>query len=401
MKAIVLAAGKGTHLAPFSPDRTASLVDICGTTVLEHTIKLLREAGVSDVVVVVNPTEQKIPRLLGDGRHLHVSVDIVPQTGPEGIGGAILEAAARFQPGENFFLVYGDTLTASNVFVHAQQSHHLHRAPIAAVCLTSKTDPYGIIYMEAGMRISRVVEKPKDVGLGNYVLAGVFVLPQIFFSYLKEANGSMIGALERVVAKDKLYASIWEDDWVDLRYPWDVLKANRILMKGWEAASIAKSAKISEGATIVGPVHIADGVAIQAGAVLRGPCFVGAETFIGNNSLVREFTSVGAKSQVGFGVELKNCVIFGGTHIGRLSFLGDSVIGAGVDVGAGTMTINRQLDNRAIDVEIAGRSIASGLVKLGSFVGDGAVIGASNTLAAGTVIEARAVVPHQFTHGRK
>jgi bifunctional UDP-N-acetylglucosamine pyrophosphorylase/glucosamine-1-phosphate N-acetyltransferase len=118
---------------------------------------------------------------------------------------------------------------------------------------------------------------------------------------------------------------------------------------------------------------------------------------VGNNVLVRSYSSLGPGSIIGYGVELKNCVLFGGARIGRLSFVGDSVVGEQVDIGSGTMTVNETMDRSPIAVNIRGTMVESGLTKLGAFIGDRAKIGAGNTLAPGTVIEAGTIVPHHFT----
>ena len=100
---------------------------------------------------------------------------------------------------------------------------------------------------------------------------------------------------------------------------------------------------------------------------------------------------------MGYGVELKNCVLFGKTRIGRLSFVGDSVIGQNVIIGSGTMTVNESLEDVPISVKIAGRVVSSGLAKMGSFVGDNVVIGASNTLLPGTLVSPGSRIPHRGT----
>ena len=95
------------------------------------------------------------------------------------------------------------------------------------------------------------------------------------------------------------------------------------------------------------------------------------------------------------GVELKESVIMGRAEIGRLSFIGDSVIGQGVDLGAGIMTVNRNVDLSSVHALIRGQSMDTGLLKLGALIGDRARIGAGNTLLPGTRIPAQAMVPHR------
>ena len=74
------------------------------------------------------------------------------------------------------------------------------------------------------------------------------------------------------------------------------------------------------------------------------------------------------------------------TQIGRLSFIGDSVLGENVDMGAGCMTVNRNINWKPISVKNVKGPIKTGMRKLGAFLGDGVVVGAGNTLQPGTVI---------------
>jgi len=257
---------------------------------------------------------------------------------------------------------------------------------------------YGNVYL-SGTRITRIVEKPTTAGLGNYVLAGVFVLPAEVFSFLEKSRGEMEEVFAELIRRPGLNASIWEDGWIDVEYPWDILAANRMVMDTWEEARISRYAVIDGNVTFSGPVRVERGSVIKAGAVLAGPRYIGRNCYVGNNALVRSYTSLGAASSVGYGVELKNCVLFGQSRVGRLSFVGDSVIGENVDIGSGIMTINGSLDRTPIPVDIHGERLDSGLDKLGAFIGDNVKVGAGNTLAAGTVVAPGTVIPHHATVG--
>jgi bifunctional UDP-N-acetylglucosamine pyrophosphorylase/glucosamine-1-phosphate N-acetyltransferase len=214
---------------------------------------------------------------------------------------------------------------------------------------------------------------------------------------LEKNKLSMEKALKALVKEGSLMASMWEDEWLDIVYPWEILQANRIILDSWSESSIAKSAVMESNVTIQGVVNIAGNVVIKAGAVLEGPCSIGEGTYIGNNSLIRGYTSIGSKCSVGYGVELKNCVLFDNSEIGRLSFIGDSVIGENVDIGAGCMTVNRNIDWQKVQVKNGKTPLPSGLVKLGAFVGDDVTIGAGNTLQPGTVVSPGRILSARYS----
>jgi len=372
---------------------------VAGGSLMRRVLNDLREVGVTDITVVVGQHREKVTAAFKDGEDLGVHLTYVEQERPGGIADAILRARSRFNPGEYFMLVYGDVVTSANPFHQALQSFNAFKGPTACVCLPGPpTARYGNVYLD-GTRITRIVEKPTTAGLGNYVLAGVFVLPVDLFTLVEKCGGDMEQVFGQLVREPGLSASIWEEGWIDVEYPWDILAANRMVMDTWEEAKISRHAIIEGNVTFTGPVHVERGSVIKAGAVLAGPCYIGRNCYVGNNVLVRSYTSLGAASLIGYGVELKNCVLFGNSRVGRLSFVGDSVIGENVDIGSGTMTINENMDRTSVDVAVRGEPIDSGLAKLGAFIGDDVKVGAGNTLAAGTVLPPGASVPHHATVG--
>ncbi|MBT3923034.1 MAG: NTP transferase domain-containing protein [Nitrospina sp.] len=401
MKAIILAAGEGTHISPFSETRPISMIGIAGRTLLDNTFSLLKNAGINDIFVVVGHKQEKLIERLQEQSHNGLNLHYVEQKRKLGIGDAVMQVKNKISPGEYFLLLYGDTLTAENIFSKVQQSFHSFKCPVASICLPPSNQMFGNVFLNARMEITKIIEKPKGNNLGNYVLSGVFVLPASFFKLLESSGKSMEKALKKVVAGEGLRASMWEDEWLDVVYPWEILTANKMIMDSWQESSIAKNAVLEANVTLQGIVRIEAGAIIKSGAVLEGPCCIGEGSYIGNNSLIRSYTSVGKKCSVGSGVELKNCVVMDNSQIGRLSFVGDSVLGENVDMGAGCMTVNRTVDWKPISVKNGKRKIETGLTKLGAFLGDGVVVGAGNTLQPGTVVAPGKILPACYTVNQK
>ncbi|MDG1844081.1 MAG: sugar phosphate nucleotidyltransferase [Nitrospinaceae bacterium] len=386
MKAIILAAGKGSNLNPFSNTRPIPMISVAGRTLLDNSLRQLKNAGISDVYIVVGHHKERIQDFIAgkieDGMNIHC----LEQKKNGGIGDAVLQVKEKISPGEYFLLIYGDTLTDENIYSKAQQSFHSFKCPVASICLPPSNESFGNVFLNAQMKINKIVEKPKGSNFGNYVLAGVFVLPESFFSLLKKNKHSMEKSLQKMAKKGDLMASMWENEWLDIVYPWEILQANKIILDSWSESSIAKSAVMESNVTMQGVVKIGENAVIKAGAVLEGPCSIGRGSYIGNNSLIRSYTSIGSNCSVGYGVELKNCVVLDKSGIGRLSFVGDSVIGENVDIGAGCMTVNRNTNWEKIQVKNKKTVFSTKMKKLGAFVGDDVVIGAGNTIQPGTVV---------------
>ena len=401
MKAIILAAGEGTYLSPFSETRPISMIGVAGRTMLDNTFGLLKSAGINDIFIVVGHKKDKLIERLQQQDHNGLNLHYVEQKRKLGIGHAVMQVKNKISPGEYFLLLYGDTLTAENIFSKVQQSFHSFKCPVASICLPPSNQMFGNVFLNARMEITKIVEKPKGNNLGNYVLSGVFILPASFFKLLKSSGNSMEKALKKVVAEEGLRASMWEDEWLDVVYPWEILTANKMIMDSWQESSITKTATLEANVTLQGIVHIKAGAIIKSGAVLEGPCCIGEGSYIGNNSLIRSYTSVGKNCSVGSGVELKNCVVMDNSQIGRLSFVGDSVLGENVDMGAGCMTVNRTVDWKPISVKNGKRPMGTGMKKLGAFLGDGVVVGAGNTLQPGTVVAPGKILPACYSVTQK
>jgi bifunctional UDP-N-acetylglucosamine pyrophosphorylase/glucosamine-1-phosphate N-acetyltransferase len=222
--------------------------------------------------------------------------------------------------------------------------------------------------------------------LSNYVFAGIYFLPSSFLGLLADARNDVLQAFQRMVQQGLLFGSLWDGGWIDITRPWQILDANRLVMSGWDRAEIHTTVKLEGDVHIEGPVHIEENVRIGAGSILKGPCYIGRDSYIGNNTLIREFTALGPESVVGYGTELKNCVLLGRSVLGRLSYIGDSVIGERVHLGTGVTTVNQYDDGRPVPFETEEGVMIPGHTKLGAFIGDDVMIGARNVLAPGTRI---------------
>ena len=386
MKAVILAAGKGSKLNPFSNTRPIPMISIAGKALLDNSLFQLKKAGINDVYIIVGHHKEMIQDFVAEKSDSGMNIHCLEQKNNGGIGDAVLTVKGKISPGEYFLLIYGDTLTDENIYSKTQQSFHSFKCPVASICLPPSNESFGNVFLNAQMKINKIVEKPKGNNFGNYVLSGVFVLPESFFGLLEKSKRSMEKALKALAKEGELMASMWENEWLDIVYPWEILKANRIILDSWNESSIAKSAIMESNVTMQGVVNIEEGVVIKAGAVLEGPCSIGKGSYVGNNSLIRSYTSLGNNCSIGYGVELKNCVVLDNSGIGRLSFVGDSVIGENVDIGAGCMTVNRNLGWEKVQIKNGKTILPSGLKKLGAFIGDNVIIGAGNTIQPGTVI---------------
>ena len=395
MKAVVLAANRSTRLSPFIETRCKPMIRIAGQYILENTICFLKEAGIHDIVLVVNHQQDLIRQYFGSGQTFGVNLEYVVQDELKGIGHALSLCRSSLEK-KPFLLVYGDVMTDYNPFLSILQTYSETDREVALIALPESSKEFGNVYLDHEMKISRLVEKPQ-ANQANYVFAGMFVLFPKIFERLAENQNDIFRSYERLIASSGLQACLWEKGWIDMIHPWHILDANRMLMSSWQTAEIDSTVKLLGHVHLEGAVRIGPDVTIESGTVLKGPCYIGANSYVGNNSLIRNFSAIGPNSMVGYGSELKNCVLFGNNDVGRLSFVGDSVLGENVKSGSGLTTVNHTVDYSQITCSSNSDSVETGLTKLGAFIGDSVSIGARHTLGPGSIVESGKIIADCIT----
>lgn len=133
-------------------------------------------------------------------------------------------------------------------------------------------------------------------------------------------------------------------------------------------------------------VFIGEGTIIEPGACILGPAWIGAGCQIRHGAYIRENAIIGDGVVVGNSTEIKNSVLFNGVQVPHYNYIGDSVLGAKVHLGAGVILSNFRLDGAAIMVRVAHEKFSTGLRKFGAIIGDGAEIGCHSVLNPGSII---------------
>jgi bifunctional UDP-N-acetylglucosamine pyrophosphorylase/glucosamine-1-phosphate N-acetyltransferase len=166
-----------------------------------------------------------------------------------------------------------------------------------------------------------------------------------------------------------------------IAYAWDLLRANA------EAMTARKSYVQESGAHpslyVEGRLQVGKGTKILPGVVIEGDVIIGDNCKIGPNCYLRGSTAIGDKCHVGQAVEIKNSILLPGTNVGHLSYLGDTILGEKVNLGAGSITSNLRHDGGAHRSPVEGRMVDTGRRKLGAIVGDGVHTGIHTSIYPG------------------
>jgi len=144
MKAVLLAAGEGVRLQPVTSTRPKHLIKITGKPILQYCLDAVKNAGITEVLIITHYMSDLIKNHFGDGSSQGLKISYIEQKELLGTGNAA--AVAENHLTNDFVLVYGDLLFASNAIKHVVESYKKNKTEAAmAVIQVTKTEDYGII----------------------------------------------------------------------------------------------------------------------------------------------------------------------------------------------------------------------------------------------------------------
>ncbi len=375
MKAVVLAAGEGARLQPITLTRPKPLIKVGGKPILEYCLKAIQSCRINEILMVVHFMGDAIRDHFGEGEDFGLEIEYVEQKEVLGTGNAV--GAIEPYVVDDFLLVYGDLLFTAEAVKKVIGLHEKKKAAVTmAVVPVENPENYGILELGEEGDVKRIIEKPsQENATTNLANAGIYIFSKEIFGKIKETSASSRGEWEITDAislllkegKQVSAAEVSKEDWFDVGKPWDLLEANRWALKRMEHRV---HGCVENGAHLIGPVTVEETAWIRSGAYVEGPTYIGEESDIGPNCHIRPFTSISKKVRIGNACEIKNSIIMDNTHIGHLSYVGDSIIGEKCNLGAGTVTANYRLDSGTVKMLVKDMVIDSRRRKLGVVLGD-------------------------------
>ena len=140
-------------------------------------------------------------------------------------------------------------------------------------------------------------------------------------------------------------------------------------------------------------IVIGEGSVVEPTAYIEGPCIIGRGCQIRHGAYIRGNVVIGDNCVIGHATEIKHSILLDGAKAGHFAYIGDSILGNGVNLGAGVKLANLRLDQKKVSVLFEGEPIPTGLKKLGAILGDRAQIGCNAVTNPGTVLPKRTLVP--------
>ncbi|MFX1483754.1 MAG: bifunctional sugar-1-phosphate nucleotidylyltransferase/acetyltransferase [Promethearchaeota archaeon] len=391
MKALVLTAGEGQRLRPLTTNRSKSMLRIAGRPVLQYIIDSLTENGINDLVVVVGHGREELIDHFQMGGEQDIRIRYVIQHKQEGVEHAILTARDELDGEDKFLLVNGDVLVEPEMVTRTIANQKNMKSDVAMlVTLVSNPEQFGTVRIGSNGEIEKLVEKGgPDRYVSNYAVAGVSVFSTEILPLL-EKNVTMEKTFEQYINDGKIVsAAVWEKEWAEFTWPWDILNANRIVMDRQllgKGSYIAESADVHPNVVIEGSVFIDKGSIVRPNTTLRGPIYIGKGVYIGNNSLIRDYSSLCDGVKIGYAVEMRNSMVFERVNVGRMTYLADSIIGADTCIEAGAQLWNWRPGSEPLYLKNEDETVQIPTQKFGVIVGDNVVIGVNASIYPATRI---------------
>jgi bifunctional UDP-N-acetylglucosamine pyrophosphorylase / glucosamine-1-phosphate N-acetyltransferase len=422
---LILAAGEGTRMRSDTPK---VLHPICGRPMIGWPIRAAQDAGAARVVVVDGP-KRRLEGELPDG------VELAVQEEPNGTGDAVRSAADHIGTDDTVLVLYGDVPLITPEAITALAQAHEETGAAATMATMELEDPtgYGRVVRASDGSVERVVETKtpgdatpeeeaiREVNTGIYAFAGGDLVEALGRLTSDNAQGELYlpDVLPLLRADGKLIAAhVVTDATLALGVNSRVDLAH---VRALAQARIQRAHALA-GVTIVDPqstlveagVEIGRDTLIEPSTFLRGGTRIGERCTIGPLSTLIDTTvgdetrvvhsyldgaelgsgvSVGPfaylrpnarlrdRAKAGTFVEIKNSEVGEGTKVPHLSYIGDADIGAGSNVGAGTITANYDGANKhrttigsGVKVSVHTSFVAPVTVGDGSYTGAGSVI---------------------------
>lgn len=172
----------------------------------------------------------------------------------------------------------------------------------------------------------------------------------------------------------------------------------------WEALNFIKAylnttplglihGNISPGAYLIDPdrISIGEGSVVEPGAYIHGPCIIGDHCTVRHGAYIRGDFICGNHCVIGHDTEIKHSIFLDGVHAAHFAYVGDSILGNHVNLGAGTKCANLKLDRTNVMIYCNNEKVDTGLRKLGAILGDHVQTGCNSVTNPGTIMGRHAI----------
>jgi mannose-1-phosphate guanylyltransferase len=323
-------------------ERAKPVVPLLGQPFLGYQLALLREHGVTDVILACSYRVDDIRQALGDGERLGVRLRYVVETEPLGTGGGVRNAADLSRG--TVFVLNGDVLTDADLT--AMRRLHDARGSRTTIFLVPVPDPraYGLVECDGEGRLTRFREKPgaDEPRTTNMINAGIYLIDA---ALLTRIPADRVVSIEReffpALIADRVPCFGWTGSastyWRDIGSPAAYREAQADLLTGRARASLSPAGSLRDGSWLAPTVRLGPDARVHAPSVLGERVVLGARArvcplaVIGDDAQICDDARVAGailwdRVRVGAGATLRDCIIPSDVCIGPYADLGPGAV---------------------------------------------------------------------------
>ena len=328
MKALVLAGGSGSRLRPITHTYAKQLLPVANKPVLFYGLEAIRDAGITDVGIVVGDTAPAIEDAVGDGSAFGLTATYLRQDAPRGLAHAVI-VARDFLAADDFVMYLGDNFIVGGITGLVEEFRSSR--PDAQIMLTSVPDPrqFGVAELDTAGEVVGLEEKPQHPK-SDLALVGVYIFTPAVHDAVSQLAPSWRGELEITEAIQwlidqgrKVRSTTITGYWKDTGNVADMLEVNRMVLETIDP-QVRGTVEASE---LIGRVVVEAGAQVS-GSRIVGPAIIGTGTRV-SGSYVGPFTSVAqdctiTDSEIEYSIVLRGALIQGVRRI-EASLIGHDV----------------------------------------------------------------------------
>jgi len=367
-QAVILAAGEGQRLRPFTVTKPKVMLSIADKPILQYVVESLAQNGIRNIVMVVGYRREEIFDYMGEGEQF--GVDIVYITQERQLGTAHALAHAKDAVEDEFLILPGDNLIETDTIAQFVATKPKNAVLVKKVDNTAR---YGVVTIEDGV-VKGIVEKPTEA-TGNIINTGIYAFNKEIFDFvgteldIPDVLNSMLAQGYAISAQET------DGTWLDVVYPWDILSLNDAVLRRIPASL---GGTIETGTSVKGLVSVGKDTVIRSNSYIVGPVVIGKDCDIGPNVCILPATSIGDNVAISPFSEVENSVIGDDVSIGPGSIIQDSVIDKGCVIKGHFTACSGEVEMRVNDEHH--------LVNVGAMLGVGCNLGNSVVAQPGVII---------------
>jgi mannose-1-phosphate guanylyltransferase len=318
MKGLILVGGLGTQLRPLTLSKAKPLIEFCNRAQLQHQLEMLKQAGVTEVVLAINYRPEIMADFLEANADNGIKITLSQEQEPLGTAGPLALAKDLLNDGEPFFVMNCDVACEFNL--RALLDFHNAHGKVGTIMVTPVDEPakYGksvVVPHDTGL-IDRFVEHGRTFA-GNLINAGVYIFsPQIFDRLSLRPTSMEKEVLPSLAAEDQLYCQRLDGYWMNIKKPPDFLQGT--------ALSLAYMRKHR-------PADLSGGV---AGSSIEGNVLIDSTAQVGLDCKLGPDVVLGPGCVVEDGVRLQRCILLEGVRVCSHAVVLDSICGWRSTVGS-------------------------------------------------------------------